>query len=116
MKQFELTPFYGQKSYYGKASVCEVNTGNKYLRSYKTIVAMIDKDGIFHKLWDGYSATTAKHIHTFRILYCLDGICKKEWDCLPAEHDYISDHYKIFGMFPSYIPEYCTKNGKTIFL
>lgn len=61
-----------------RALTIETDNG-VFLQSYDTIVAFIDNNGNFNKLWDGYSTTTAKHIHTFRLLYNLPGICKKEW-------------------------------------
>jgi len=77
-REFELKPR-NQKSYYGKAIIIACNNGNIYLQSYETIVCMIDQSGNFKRLWGGYSATTAKHIDSFRRLYNLPGICKREW-------------------------------------
>jgi len=77
-REFELKP-HNQKSYYGKAIVIACNNGNTYLQSYETIVCMIDQSGNFKRLWGGYSATTAKHIDSFRRLFNLPGICKREW-------------------------------------
>ena len=79
-REFELKPIGNQKSFYGKALVIACNNGNTYLQSYQTIVCMIDNNGNFKRLWHGYSATTAKHIDSFRRLYNLPGISKKEWE------------------------------------
>lgn len=49
------------------------------LTSYKTEVCMIDNSGKFVKLWDGYSATTMKHINRFREIHGLAGINKRKW-------------------------------------
>ena len=108
MKQFELKPFYSQKSYYGKAIVTEYGNGEKYLKSYQTTVAMIDSKGKFHRLWDGYSATTSKHVSDFMRLYGLQAICKKEWLVLPVEKldngklliESLTDYQKQYGTMP----------------
>lgn len=71
-----------QKDFYGKAIVKELSDGSKVLQSYKTDVCKIDCDGKFIRLWDGYSATTARHIHEFRLQNGFRGISKKEWDAL----------------------------------
>ena len=49
------------------------------LRSYNTDVAYFDYDGKFHKTWDGYSATTLKHINLFRGKRGLAPLNKREW-------------------------------------
>ena len=48
------------------------------LTSYNTTVcAMVCGD--FVKTWDGYSATTMKHVNTFREIYGLPKLSKREW-------------------------------------
>ena len=84
MKQYELKPNGSQKSFYGKATVIINKAGDSVLKSYNTIVCGII-GGRFVRFWDGYSATTAKHIHAFRLANGLQGVCKKEWDALPVE-------------------------------
>lgn len=81
-KTTELIPDNGRKSFYGKALIHETARG-VFLQSYETIVAMIDKQGNFHKLWGGYSDTTSKHVSAFMRLYGLPGIGKKDWLKLP---------------------------------
>lgn len=83
-----------QKSYYGKAQVIYNDDGSVSLKSYDTIVCMI-KDGDFVKLWDGYSATTMKHINDFRMMFNLPTLNKKEWDKLSEENGNIVEKYKI---------------------
>ena len=78
MEIYELTPKNGQKSFYGKAFVI-YNEGVKYLGSYNTIVASIQPDGTVKRHWDGWSATTGKHLRSFY------GIRKKDWDKMPVE-------------------------------
>lgn len=52
-----------RKSFYGKALV-ETNEGIKTLYSYETKVCEI-RDGIPKVTWEGYSATTYRHIREF---------------------------------------------------
>lgn len=53
--------------------------GRRDLCSYSTIVCSLLKNGEFVRKWDGYSATTMRHINYFRKRYCLETINKKEW-------------------------------------
>lgn len=68
-----------QKSYYGKAKFT-VKGYEILLKSYDTIVAKIDAEGNFVRLWDGYSPTTARHINSFRVMEGFKPIRKAEWD------------------------------------
>ena len=70
-----------QKSFYGKAKVV-IDGGKAYLQSYATFVCYMDENGQFHRLWNGWSATTARHINAFRIAYSLPTISKKEWNSM----------------------------------
>ena len=91
---FELSPMADNcKSYYGKAKI--IQDGNRAaLLSYNTIVCEItfpdnvptfDGNGItFKRLWDGYSATTQRHINSFRNCYGLAGMSKQDWLALPV--------------------------------
>lgn len=81
MTSYKPNPVDYYKSFYGKATVI-IDKGCIYLRSYETIVCMIDVDGLFHKLWSGYSATTMRHINSFRIANGLCKISKANWDNL----------------------------------
>lgn len=49
-----------------------------YLQSYGTIILKVQGDKI-KKFWNGYSATTMKHINTFLNIYGLPGFSKKTW-------------------------------------
>lgn len=85
IKVTEVIPHDSHKSYYGKAYAVKHNDlGVTYLRSYETYVASIDSNG-FHKLWNGYSATTMRHVNSFRVMHGLPVIGKAEWDKLPTE-------------------------------
>lgn len=77
----------GEKSFYGKARIAHIESksGRIYyvLISYNTAVAMIDNAGRFVRLWNGYSATTMKHIGAFMDCFKLRNIGKHEWLELP---------------------------------
>ena len=81
MKTYELKPNNRQKSFYGKATVIEHDNGTYILKSYDTFVACIH-NGTFYRLWDGYSATTMKHINAFIDHYGIAGGGKAWWDSL----------------------------------
>lgn len=83
MRMYELTPNTAQKSFYGKATVCEDANGCT-LYSYSTAVAAINTDGELVRLWDSWSATTAKHIRAFCEAYGLPVINKATWDMMPV--------------------------------
>lgn len=76
----ELKPNDGRKSFYGKARV--YYDGNTItLVSYTTPVCRI-VNGNFEKLWDGYSATTMRHINAFIDYFGIVGGGKKWWNSL----------------------------------
>lgn len=80
---YELETKYDRaKSFYGKARVRINENGDKILTSYKTDVAAILANGDFVRLWDDYSATTARHVDEFRQQNGLPKICKKDWNAL----------------------------------
>ena len=77
---FELSPIDGRKSFYGRCKVIATDT-KVYLLSYSTIVCYWDDiDLTFVKSWDGYSATTMRHINAFMrsLGFNLGG---KKWWC-----------------------------------
>lgn len=73
------------KSFYGRAHVLEDDEGNAVLVSYATPVCWTDRFGGFHRTWDGWSATTARHVDEFRAQRGLGRIGKAEWDALEVE-------------------------------
>lgn len=87
----ELMPNNSRKSFYGKAQVIHAN-GTVYLRSYDTIVASVTVDGVFHRHWDNWSATTGRHISSFSDRFVGREIRKKEWDALPVEDPPLGIH------------------------
>lgn len=69
--EYELKPLFSkQKSFYGKANVVAACNGNDLcctLRSYDTVVlsVYVGSDGAPYvkRLWNGYSATTMRHVN-----------------------------------------------------
>jgi len=72
-----------QKSFYGKAIVTEYSNRLSILTSYTTEVAMI-KNGIFYRLWNGYSVTTQNHINEYRQQNGMEKLSKAEWLSIPV--------------------------------
>lgn len=81
----ELEPVFGAtQSYYKKAKVL-FDGERKWLKSYNTIVASIGIDGRLHKHWDGYSATTMRHVVEFAKQNKIIAPNKARWKALPLE-------------------------------
>jgi hypothetical protein len=66
-------------------AVTTLDNGCKMLTSYTTNVASITPDGEFTRHWNGYSATTMRHVNTFRELYGMDKINKKIWESMEVK-------------------------------
>lgn len=73
-----LTPTNGRKSFYGKCSMFKDEHNTLYLLSYNTIVCKYN-NGVFTRLWDGYSETTKNHVNGFRAFLGLGTINKSDW-------------------------------------
>lgn len=65
MKAHELIPTDGRKSFYGKAVVVVEDNGTETLYSYGTAIVKRLASGELVKLWDGWTATTGRHIQAF---------------------------------------------------
>ena len=78
MKIYDLIPTDGRKSFYGKAKVFIEDDGTETLYSYNTPIIKRTAAGELIRMWDGWSATTGRHITAF----C--GIHKAEYMKLPA--------------------------------
>lgn len=65
MKKHELIPNDGRKSFYGKAVIVLEDDGSETLYSYDTPIIKKTADGKLVKMWDGWSATTGRHINAF---------------------------------------------------
>lgn len=61
---YELVPTNGRKSFYGKAKVV-VKSNVETLYSYGTPIMKRFPDGKLKAIWDGWSATTGRHITAF---------------------------------------------------
>lgn len=66
VEEYQLKPLDGSvKSFYGKAKVLFYN-GRYTLYSYNTpVLSYSTSDNMLRKEYDGYSATTARHIEAF---------------------------------------------------
>lgn len=67
-------------------TIVNLDNGSHILVSYSTNVAVVTAGGQFVKLWDGYSATTMRHINDFRALYGFDKMNKAKWIGLPIQN------------------------------
>lgn len=77
VKQRKKNGSYSLEGFNNRATIRE--EGNTIiLTSYYTDVCAII-DGHFVKLWDGYSATTMKHINTFCKHFGFKGFNKRGW-------------------------------------
>lgn len=65
MSKYELKPTDGRKSFYGKAVVIVEDNGTETLYSYNTPIIKRLVSGELVKLWDGWTATTGRHIQAF---------------------------------------------------
>lgn len=84
---YELKPTDSHKSFYGKAHV-EVENGIEILTSYTTRVAA-KYNGRVYRLWDGWSATTGRHISAF------SGLNKAAFEKLPLVSLWDITHGKV---------------------
>ena len=65
MRKYELIPTDGRKSFYGKAVVVVGDNGTETLYSYETPIVKRLVSGELVKMWDGWTATTGRHIKAF---------------------------------------------------
>ena len=65
MRKYELIPNDGRKSFYRKAVVIIGDDGSETLYSYGTPIIKKTAAGELVKLWDGWSATTERHMNAF---------------------------------------------------
>ena len=82
----ELIPNDGRKSFYGKAVVDTLDDGSQVLYSYNTPIIKKYPNGELKRLYDGWSATTGRHIKAF----C--GLDKKGF--LNLEHEKFNESLK----------------------
>lgn len=77
-RKYYLVPNDCHKSFYGKAVVEENENGSKTLFSYNVKIMTILDNGNVVKHWNGYTATTQRHIRAF------SGLDKKSFALLPV--------------------------------
>lgn len=65
MKRYYLMPTDGRKSFYNKAVIQINDDGSETLYSYETPIVTRTATGQLVKLWDGWTATTGRHIAAF---------------------------------------------------
>ena len=82
MKIYDLKPTDGRKSFYGKAKVVLDNNGTETLYSYNTPIIKRTVAGDLVRMWDGWSATTGRHVAAF----C--GLNKAEFMQLPLNEEF----------------------------
>ena len=70
---YDLQPNTSQKSFYGKARIEIMKDKTEILWSYETRVLLKTTTGEYIRLWDGWSATTGKHIKAYT------GLNKREY-------------------------------------
>ena len=74
------------QSFNGRAYVGLNENCKEFLISYNTVVLGYDPfTGEFHRLWDGYSATTMRHIKEFCRQCGFSEMSKGTWDRMPVE-------------------------------
>lgn len=85
----ELKPIHSRrKSFYKKAFVTlDSDTESYTLRSYQTIVAQVTGEELT-RMWNGWSATTARHIDEFCKQLGFYGIGKHDWESIPVGGKY----------------------------
>ena len=84
MRKEKLEPKHENcRSYYGKAHILYEDDGSVALQSYNTIVLRLVNGNIV-RFWDGYSATTMRHINEFLQQFGFPAGRKKDWEALPV--------------------------------
>lgn len=103
----ELHPLYtSQKSFYGKAKVVStvVNLDRYYtLHSYDTPVVSVyvDCNGtpFVKKLWNGYSATTLRHVNELLMQHGFPKLSARVWCTMEVGKFYHADEIPGTGCF-----------------
>lgn len=103
----ELHPLYtNQKSFYGKAKVVSavVNLDRYYtLQSYNTSVVSVyvDRAGtpFVKKLWNGYSATTMRHINELLMQQGFPKLPARVWCAMEVGKFYHADEIPALDVF-----------------
>ena len=96
---YELKPFHtNQKSFYGKAKVAVSYNGDGMglvLESYDTqvVIVKIEKGGMpsIMRLWDGYSATTMRHVNELLMQEDFPKLSARAWRAMELGKFYTID-------------------------
>lgn len=96
---YELKPFHtNQKSFYGKAKVTVSYNGDGMglvLESYDTqvVIVKIEKGGMpcIMRLWDGYSATTMRHVNELLMQEDFPKLSARAWRSMEVGKYYSLD-------------------------
>ena len=77
-KKYNLETIYStQKSFYGKATITELENGHKILTSYNTNVCKLDQNNNIIEI-GYYSQTTGRHVNEFLMQHGHNKMTKKE--------------------------------------
>lgn len=63
---------------------CDTDAEEIKIYSYSTLVAVV-KNGKLHRIWNGHSVTTMKHINQILVTLNMPKISKKDWEEFPCE-------------------------------
>ena len=96
---YELNSIHtAQKSFYGKAKVVVTECSNDVfyaLYSYDTLVLSVDVNvsGLIcaRKLWDGYSATTLRHVNELLMQLDFPKLSARAWRAMVVGEWYLPD-------------------------
>lgn len=95
----DLNPVDGRKSFYKKSEL-RLYDGGGVLWSYGTPVAAFDYEArIIYRLWNRYSATTARHLDSLCAFIGHAKISKREWCALPV-CKYDGVYHKVYPPEP----------------
>ena len=103
----ELRPLYtNQKSFYGKARLGIMYDGGVLyccLRSYDTNVVSlyVGRDGtpFVKKLWNGYSATTMRHVNELLMQHDFPKLSARVWCAMEVGRYYHADEIPALDVF-----------------
>lgn len=104
---YELHPWHiSQKSFYGKAQVTTTKDGDDMyhvLRSYGTFVVSVyvcsGGTPYVKKLWNGYSATTMRHINELLMQQGFPKLSARVWRAMEVGEFYHADEIPALDIF-----------------
>lgn len=106
-ENYELRPLCtNQKSFYGKANVVKAYNGDDAcytLRSYDTVVVSMfvvaNGTPYVKKLWNGYSATTMRHINEMLMQHDFPKLSARVWCAMEVGKFYHADEIPALDIF-----------------